>query len=156
MINVNDLLDAIVTMLRSNEDLVTALGGTAEDTRIEGYYDTIQEAANSRAAMLNAKTPTLLIMWQQTGPHRTDRRELWRHDYIGILKANQNSAAVFDALVNGIPSLGCGMRMLYTEVVDDCYSMEVPMMARRQVMLNETQFVDYFEISLSYVEKGDR
>lgn len=152
MLNNSDLLNAIVDHLRSIPELVELVGGA---DNIIAYDDNHPKFMNSRAALTDMPTPSLMVMWMQTGPRNFQNRELWGHDFTGTFKAIGQASKLLAAFVNGVPTIGCGERMLYTEVIPGLvYSMDVPTMGRRQLMLNETQSMDYMEIQFSYVEKG--
>ena len=57
-------------------------------------------------------------------------------------------------IVNGIPSGGDGLPMYLTEITAGLHRMDTPTIRRQFLPVNEFTVIDYFEISISFAEKG--
>lgn len=143
---VADLRSALVTYLRSIDDLVDELGGN--EANIVEYVDA---PSNEFAfAVKNLPTPGLLVAYWGRGLGgqfpglRSDR-------FILMLKPGGSPTAVLELLENGIPTASGadGRRMLDQRLHEDYHPMEFVTMDRRSLDLGVGS-IDYWEIQTSF------
>lgn len=152
MLHPTVLVNAQVDLLRLIPELVTDMGGDAD--RISAYVDTFPTKVDLTFAIQRMQSPSLLVVWQGTGVGILQKNEVWKHRFSWILRG-ADPATVFTHSINGIPSDGRGYKMLRHPLHDYAYSMDVPDANRRSLLIGNDTVIDYFEISVSYAEKGD-
>jgi hypothetical protein len=158
MIAPSTLAGNIVTALRAIPALVTAMGGTA--TRISAYADTFPQSVQLFQAIQDLPPPGMLVVWNGTGPYGRGLSEVWVHEFAVIVRPKPETGTatgisdIWSNFVNGIPTAMGGQKMLFTEVNSALHRMETPSIRRMSLQVSETKVLDYFEITMRFVEKG--
>lgn len=158
MIAPSTLAGNIVTALRAIPALVTAMGGTA--TRISAYADTFPQSVQLFQAVQDMPPPGMLVVWNGTEPYGRGLAEVWVHEFAVIVRPKPETSTatgisdIWLNFVDGIPTGMGGQKMLFTEVNSALYRMETPRIRRMSLPINERDSLDYFEITMRFVEKG--
>ncbi len=152
MTNPNDLIDALVAKLRAISALVIAVGQAGY---ILAYKDNYPNNVNLVEALVELRTPGIMIVWRGSGPANSARREVWQHQFSIFIKAVGEAADFWDLIVDGVPAGGDGLKMLRTEIHPNVGQMNTPSIARRSLPISQFATLDYFEATLSLNEKGD-
>lgn len=137
---------AFVGKLRAIAALVALLG--ADDDNVVEYVE--EDEGDSFAAIATLRPDQVLVIYQGTLP--MTERQLWRHSFSIILRPRGSPAAVFKQIVDGVPTGGGGLSMLYETVVAGVLPMEVPTMSRRVIPVGENSSFDYWEITTAFIE----
>ncbi len=156
MINPNDIVEALVLLLRDIPDLVAAVGGDEE--RIFSYYDQYPKDVSLELARYQMLAPGIMVAWQGSGPGSFGNFEVWKHDISLTLRAAEDSGEetpsgyyrLFQQIVKGKPK-SLGQAMQYVTVHSACQPMDTPRMQRQ----TDSAGVDYFEVSMTFTESGD-
>lgn len=159
MLNPGELVEAIVVKLRSIEELVNEeLEGNA--SLIRPYHYRFPREASVQRAIHDMPNPTLLVVWQGHDPIGSREAEGWQHQFTIFIRCRQLTEddlitagyyRINELLTNGLPTLGDGLRMLYTEIHPNCYSMDLP----RNHPGVDVEGGDYFRFDFSLTEIGD-
>lgn len=161
MINPGVLVAGIVAALRAVPELVAECNH--DELRINAYVDRYPDSASIARAVWKMPNPSILIAYQGFGPGRVRAMETWRHQVTVFLKlrelgpdeASEAYYRALELLVNGVTTVS-GQRMLATEVVADCYAMDVPSAGRRSLVIDQVgTTIDYWEFTAVFTEKGD-
>lgn len=159
MTNPGNLIDGIVSALRSVPDLVAEHGGDANRiAAFDGFYLAQPTVA---LAVFEMPIPGTLVVYQGFGPGGVANR--WHHR-VSLFHRQRPAAEIESAttylaalwlLVNGVPA-GQTQRLVDYEFHGDYDSMLPPTLARRTMLLDQAGgAVDYFEVQLAVPEKGD-
>lgn len=100
-------------------------------------------------AIYQAGTPSLLITYQGFGPARSP--DYWRHAFRVYVRGG---LTLLWSLVEGVPSES-GVKLLLHEFLPELGSMQVPSSAPRQLVINDSEAIDYWTLDMSVDEKGD-
>jgi len=157
MVNIAEVVDAIVEKLREIPELVTEMGGSAD--RIFAYHDHYPKRTSLPLAIYQMPAPSVMVAWQGTAPGNFGENEAWKHQVALFLRAGETSDSgaptayyrLFELIVNGVPS-STGTRLLYSTIHADCYPMDTPSISRE----TDAEGIDYFEVSITLTEIGDR
>jgi hypothetical protein len=152
VLNPKTIGDGFIVHLKAIAALVALFGGNASD--ISYYDDNYPERSDYLKAIEDLAPGKLLLVYQSTTPGAKSLRETWVHTFSLIIKPRESIGAIFEALINGVPTTGSGLSMYQVEPVAGCYAMEVPSLRRRTLQVSTGMYVDYFEIQVSFTEKG--
>ncbi|MBN2118510.1 MAG: hypothetical protein JW730_18195 [Anaerolineales bacterium] len=155
MINPSDIVDNLVTLLRAIPELVIEVGDNPE--RIFAYHDRYPQKS-LQMARYQMPAPSIMVAWEGSGPGSFGGFEAWQHDISVSLRIGQEPEKetphgyyrLFRLITKGVPSSGT-QPLQYTVVHDSCHPMNTPAMRRQ----TDIEGVDYFEVTLSFTEKGD-
>ncbi len=153
MLATKTIQDGLVAKLRALAALV-ALMKDGNSANISAYIDEWPKKADLLEAVRDMDPGTILVAHQETGPANLARMEVWRHRFSVYLKPLGLMSDAWTQIVNGIPAGGDGLPMYMTEVVAGLHRMDTPSIRRQFLPVNEFTVIDYFEISISFAEKG--
>lgn len=145
--------EALVAKFQAIPALV-ALMKDGSASNIFAYIDEWPGRIDLLEAVRNLQEGALLVAHQETGPANLGRMEAWTHRLSCYLKPVGTMSAAWDQIVNGIPTGGDGLPMYLTEVHAKLHRMNTPTLRRQFLPISEVTVIDYFEISISFAEKG--
>jgi hypothetical protein len=154
MINPTDILDALIAKLREIEDLVEEMDG--DENRIYAFHSLYPKESNLAQAIFAQPVPSILAVWNGTGPGNFGRNEAWKHQFTLYLRARETDEAtasyakLFRLLTKGVPA-STGLALQYSTVHADCLPMDTPTIARD----TDQESLDYFAVSITFTEIGD-
>lgn len=151
MLSETVLIDAQVDILRLIPELVTDVGG--DSSRIFAYVDTYPTEIDSTRAIHDMPNNSVMVMWRSTGLGSHARREVWKHNFAWIIRG-VDPLTMWTHVVNGVPTGGTE-RLTRREVHPACYPMDTPRIDRKSLFIGMDASIDYYEISVTYTEKGD-
>lgn len=162
MKNPGVLLDAIVSQLRLVPGLVSEMGG--DSSRISAYYDSHPRSISVNRAILDMRTPEILVIYDGFAPGNASGREVWKHSFRIIYRPGERELDTdtgethytgLDLLVDGVPA-GSSLKLLDMEFDSSCESMDVPRSERMSwTITQDGAQQDYWVIRLALTEKGD-
>jgi len=159
MINPAHILDRLVAVLRDIPALVVEMGG--DESRIRAYHDAYPTTTSYELAVARAPSPSIVVVWNGTGPDNMGQLLVWRHDFSLFVRARRPPAGagaaaetgfykIHESLVEGVPAHGNGLRLVDYQILDGLYPMEPPSMERR----SDAEGVNFFEVVISFKETG--
>ncbi len=144
--------NALVTAYRDIPALVALMASSAA---IRAYVDEFPGKTDLLREIREAEAGSLIIAHLETGPGLLNRMEAWKHRFAAYVKPKGKMSAVWAEMVNGIPASGDGLPMLLTESLNPkLHRMDTPRIVRQFLQVTETSVIDYFEVTLSFAEKG--
>lgn len=144
--------NALVSKLQAIPALVALLSSSAT---ISAYVDEWPGKVDLLEAVRDLPEGSILIAHQETGPGQLAKMETWRHRLSLYVKPKGKMSDIWAQIVNGIPTNGDGLKMLYTESLDAAlHRMNVPTIRRQFLSVDQFTVIDYFEISVTFDEKG--
>jgi hypothetical protein len=159
LINPSEIVDALVTLLRSIPDLVEELGGNEEN--IFAYHDRYPKNISIEKAKYEQPSPSVMAVWQGTGVGNQGSFTVWKHSVSLFLRSAEDPGddiptgyyTLYRLILKGVPESGVGEQpMIYQTVHASCTPMDdVPSIQRQ----SDASGIDYFEITLSFTEIGD-
>lgn len=153
MLDPSTLGAAYVARLQAISALVTLMGGTTGN--IQQYDDNYPTVVDYLKAVREMTTPGILVAHQETGPGKLASMEVWRHRYTAVVKPNGKISDVWALLVNGVPAGGDGLKMLSTAVHPSVFRMDIPILKRQFLPISEVAVLDYYEVTITFIERGD-
>lgn len=139
--------------LRAIPSLVALMDGDAAN--ISAHVDEWPQKVDLLEAVREMTPGTLIVAHQETAPGQLQRMETWRHRFSLFLKPKGKMSAAWAQIVNGIPTNGDGLPMLYTESLHpNLHRMNPPAIRRQFTPIDQFTVVDYFEINVVLDEKG--
>ena len=84
-------------------------------TRITAYVDQYPGKVDLLEAIQQLEDGSLMVVFQETAPGSLSRLETWRHRLSLFLKPVGKMSDAWVQIVNGVPTNGDGLKMLYTE-----------------------------------------
>ncbi len=156
MIDPSELVDNLVAKLRDIPDLVTEMGGDAE--AIFAYHDQYPKNISLAHAIHSMPAPSIMAVWQGTGPGSFGGFDVWKHQvtlYLRARAAEDGAPAtpyyrLFRLITKGVPAAS-GQPMLNTQVHPNCHPMDLPSIQRQ----TDAEGLDYFEVPITFTEIGD-
>jgi hypothetical protein len=159
--NPADLSTRMVAMLKSIPGLVTALGSA---DYITAHYDSYPEISLSEAIYTMAP-PSILVVWDGSGPAPMGTREVWSHSFRMILRAKAETPdgtqpdgyyQIWTSIVNGVPSIGDGQSLRLTEFDTGVYPINQFSIRRAQMLVDPATAtaLEYFEVTFNLTERG--
>lgn len=148
--------NALVDKLRAIPALVALFGGNAAN--ISAYIDQWPGKIDVLESVRAQEEGTLLVVFQETSAGQLNRRETWRHRLSLYLKPSGKMSDAWYQIVNGIPTNGDGLKMLYTDSLNPALNRINTPSIRRQFLTVDAAngvVIDYFEINITIDEKGD-
>jgi hypothetical protein len=154
MIDPSEIVTNLVAMLRDIPALVTEVGGDV--ARIYPYHDSYPKNISLVHAIHQMPAPSIMAVWQGTGPGSFGGVDVWKHQITLFLRAKPEANAgtayyrLFRLLTKGVPT-AAGIVMENATVHPSCYAMDLPQIQRQ----TDAEALDYFEVPLSFTEIGD-
>jgi hypothetical protein len=145
------ITNAMVDTLKAIPELVALLeGGLA--TNIVGYIDVNPTRNSMSNAVYQMPAGSLLVVWNGT-TLESGEMAAWYHVLQIYVRARRGDSAlaIIDALVDGIPIPGDGLRWRYCPIMDGLLPTEVRDVAR----LIDEEGIDYFAVTTFTQETGD-
>lgn len=150
MVDTNDIIDALILLLRDIPDLVEAVGGDEE--RIFAYKDAFPNSVSLRDAIYAQPTPSVMAAFDARRRGSNGDFSTIVHDLMVIIRpASVSDYASIAALVmQGTPT-SQGLAMDLIEVHSDClpFGMDLPELRRE----SDANGIDYYTLTLSFREK---
>lgn len=152
MLDIDDLVDGIVTTLKDIPALMTPLQG--EPNNVVAYKDSTENNQLYKAVFA-MKRGSVMAAWRSTGPGLANEG-YWRHRASIYISPGEDPDAAASKLIRAILSgvvTSSGLRFILTEVAGSgrCYTpADVAQVAR----VTNPERVDTFEITLFYTEIG--
>ncbi len=154
MINPAEILDTLVAKLREIPALVSEVDGDA--ARIYAFHNLYPKESNLAHAIFTQPVPSMMAVWNGTGPGNFGRNEAWKHQFTIYLRAHETDeptasyARLFRLLTKGVPA-STGLALQYSTVHPDCLPMDTPTIERA----TDQESLDYFVVILAFTEIGD-
>ena len=157
MIDPSALVENLVAMLREIEDLVMEMDGDAE--RIYAYHDQYPKRSSLAHAIHQMPAPSIMAVWQGTGPGSFGGFDVWKHQVTLFLRAGETAEGdpptayyrMFRLITKGVPAAS-GVAMNIVTIHPSCYPMDLPTIQRQ----TDAEGLDYFEVVISFTEIGDQ
>lgn len=157
MIDPSALVENLVAMLREIEDLVLEMDGDAE--RIYAYHDQYPKRSSLAHAIHQMPAPSIMAVWQGTGPGSFGGFDVWKHQVTLFLRAGETAEGdpptayyrMFRLITKGVPAAS-GVAMNIVTIHPSCYPMDLPTIQRQ----TDAEGLDYFEVVISFTEIGDQ
>src|SRR5690348_17044531 len=109
MINPAELVDNLVTALRSIPDLVAEMDGDTE--RIYAYHDRYPKRSNLAHAIHQMPAPAIMAVWQGTQPGSFGGMDVWKHQVTLYLRVRETADSetpayhrMFRLITKGVPA----------------------------------------------------
>lgn len=157
MVDPSDLLDAIVTALRSNAPLVALLGNLAAAESIIPYYtDYSKGATNLEQRIFDQKPNSILACWLQTRTGNFNKGEAIKHDFALYLKPTARVSAVFTSIREGVCTVpGDSAKFKHLTIDPSVNPPEnVGCRARTNFISQQYGLFDFTEITFTLTERG--
>ena len=156
MIDPSVLVENLVAMLREIEDLVLEMEGDPE--RIYAYHDQYPKRSSLVHAIHQMPAPSIMAVWQGTGPGSFGGMDVWKHQVTLYLRARETFDGdpptayyrLFRLITKGVPA-SADVAMLNATVHPSCYPMDLPTIQRQ----TDAEGLDYFEVPITFTEIGD-
>ena len=154
MIDPSEIVTNLVALLRDIPALVTEVGG--DPARVYPYHDSYPKNISLVHAIHNMPAPSIMAVWQGTGPGSFGNVDVWKHQITLFLRAKPEANAgtayyrLFRLITKGIPA-AAGIAMENATVHPSCHAMDLPQIQRQ----TDAEALDYFEVPLSFTEIGD-
>lgn len=150
MISLIELTDAMVLTLRSIPEVVALLGG--DPAAIDGYIDQNPDRNALGSAIYQMRPGSVLVAWQDTLLGQGEM-EAWLHHLVIFVRAarGQSSLTLIEAIVNGVPVPGDGLRWHYCPIMPGVLPTNITELARP----TDEEGIDYFSIMTETKETGD-
>jgi hypothetical protein len=151
MVDTNDIIDALVLLLKDVPDLVTAVG--SDETKIFAYKDAYPTSVSLRDAIYVQPTPSIMVAFQARLRATNGDWSTIRHDVLVIARPSSvaDYASIAALVTEGVPTSGGGIKLCDLEVVSDClpFSVDLPELQRE----SDENGIDYYTLLLSFREK---
>lgn len=152
MVDTNDIIDALILLLRDIPDLVAACGD--DDERIFAYKDAYPTSVSLRDAIYQQPTPSVMLAFQgrkrDTGIGGSF--PTIRHDILAVMRPGSVSdyAAMAALITEGVPT-SSGLKMCDIDVIADCdpFGVDLPELER----MSDENGIDYYQLLLSFKER---
>ena len=156
MIDTSVLVDNLVAVLRDIPELVGEMGGDPE--RIFAYHDQYPHKVSLTHAIHRMPAPSIMAVWQGTGPGPFGGMDVWKHQITLFLRARETFDGdpptpyyrLFRLITKGAPAAS-GQEMLNTTIHPNCHPMDLPLIQRQA----DAEGLDYFEVPITFTEIGD-
>jgi hypothetical protein len=156
MIDVSELIENLVRLLRDIPELVLEMNGDPE--RIYCYHDQYPRNASLAYAVHEMPAPSVMVAWQGTVPGAFGGNDVWKHQLAVYLRARETFEGdppaayyrMFRFLTKGVP-VREGAPMLNVTVHPSCYPMDLPSIERQ----TDAEGLDYFQVAMTFTEIGD-
>ncbi len=156
MIDTSALVDNLVATLRDIPELVAEMDG--DPNRIYAYHDSYPKDVSLAHAIHQMPAPSIMAVWQGTGPGSFGGMDVWKHQVTLYLRARETFDGdpptayyrLFRLITKGVPA-SADVAMLNATVHPSCYPMDLPMIQRQ----TDAEGLDYFEVPITFTEIGD-
>jgi len=147
MVSLIEITNAMTAKLQSIPELVALLDS------IVGYVDENPERNSISNAIYGMPAGSLLVVWNGTTLEAASTMEAWIHVLQIYVRARRGDSplAVIDALMDGIPVPGDGLRWRYCPIMDGV----LPTVVRDVVRLIDEEGIDYYAVTTFTQETGD-
>ncbi len=150
MVDTNDIIDALILLLRDIPDLVKALGD--DETRIFAYKDEYPQSISLQQAIYDQSTPSVMLAFQARARASRGDFATYRHDILVIIRPSSvaDYASIAALISEGKPE-SVGLEICNIDVVDDCdpFGVDLPELRRE----SDENGIDYYTLLLSFNEK---
>ena len=156
MIDPSELVTNLVATLRDIQELVLEMDGDPD--RIYAYHDQYPKRSSLSHAIHQMPAPSIMAVWQGTGPGSFGGMDVWKHQVTLYLRARETFDGdpptayyrLFRLITKGMPA-SAEVAMLNATVHPSCYPMDLPMIQRQ----TDAEGLDYFEVPITFTEIGD-
>lgn len=156
MISPDAIVDGVVALCRANAALVAAMGGSA--TKIEKLAYAYPEQPDLTRAIWRAQAPAMLVYWHSTREGSFGQVEALKHEIRIAIKPPTAIEPVFVAFREGVPAGSAAKFKFLSPVVvagvDCLWPAESLSISRLTQPITQDAYIDYFEISIIYSERG--
>ena len=151
MVSLIEITNAMAAKMQSIPELVALLDNGAGS--VISYIDENPNRNSSSNAIYQMPAGSLLVVWNGTVMEAGETMEAWIHMIQIFVRARRGDSAlaVIDALMDGIPIPGDGLRWRYCPIMDGVLPTEVKDISR----LIDEEGIDYFVVSTFTQETGD-
>ena len=152
MVDVIELTLAMVDTLQRIPPLLALLDSGAAS--IVGYVDENPQRNSLSKAVYQMPPGSLLLSWQGTVMEQaTSTMFAWNHVIQIFVRARKGDSAlqIIDALVDGVPDPGDGLRWRYCSLISGVLPTHVRDIAR----VPDEEGIDYFVVTTATQETGD-
>jgi hypothetical protein len=142
----------MVTTFQAVPEVVALLDQGAAS--VVGYIDQNPERNSMSKAIYQMPAGSILVVWSGTTlESNADSMLGWAHMLQIYVRAKRGASALdlINALMDGVPVPGDGMRWRYCPILDGCLPTEVRDVSR----LMDTEGIDYYAATTITVETGD-
>ena len=153
MVDSNDIIDALILLLRDIPDLVTAVGG--DETGIFAYKDAYPTSVSLRDAIYVQPTPSVMVAFQarrRAAPIGGGSFVTISHDLLAIIRPGSVShyASIAALILEGVPT-SVGLALCNVDVISSCdsFGVDLPELQRE----SDANGIDYYTLLLSFREK---
>lgn len=153
MVDVSDLVDKIVLVLKGNQPLVDLLGG--DDASIVPYYQGVGN--NLDQEVQEQETNSLLIAWRGTRTGVFNKNDAIKHDFCIYPKYEGKMSTLWKLLREGVSTYPPGNNQPFKRQVIDqsCFIAEALNCIPKAVFISpEYGVFDFTEISFTLTERG--
>lgn len=148
MVDVDNLLDAIVAAMRDNPALVSLTSGTSS---ISAYHHIYPKKISLFEEINRIAIGQVMIAW--TGTTISGRSNGIEHQFSVYLRPANRIGTIFQAMRDGIVTAS-GQKFKLLEVDSHCHPVNITGLSARTVSLSDAMTLDYHEISLTVTERG--
>ena len=151
MVNLIELTTAMVATFQKIPPLVALLDQGAAS--IVGYIDENPLKNSTSKAVYQMAAGSLLVVWIGTSIEASDAMLAWSHVIQIYIRAQRGASAltIINALIDGVPVPGDGLRWRYCPILDGTLPTEVRDTAR----LVDEEGIDYFVVTTVTQETSD-
>jgi hypothetical protein len=147
MIKSSDISAALVTQLRAIPALVTALGNSAANIYVKDEYEPLLDA------QWGQPDGTLMVVYQYTIPGGLGSMEVYQHTFSLFLQYQADPSAILALVLDAVPT-GAGNKMRELSLVAGLLPFGTASIFRRQFAISDKQAKDFWEIQLSFPDRG--
>lgn len=148
MVDVDNLLDAIVSAMRDNSVLV---GLTTGASSITAYHHIYPKKVSVFEEINRISPGQIMITWTNT--IIAGRSNGIEHQFSAYLRPAGRIGTIFQAMRDGIVT-AAGQKFKLVEIDPHCHPVNITGLSSRIVSLSDAMSLDYHEISLSVTERG--
>lgn len=156
MIDPSELVTNLVATLRDIPELIQEMDG--DPSRIYAYHDQYPKKVSLAHAIHQMPAPSIMAVWQGTGPGSFGGVDVWKHQVTLYLRARETFDGdpptpyyrLFRLITKGVPA-SAEVAMLNVTIHPSCYPMDLPMIQRQ----TDAEGLDYFEVPITFTEIGD-
>lgn len=159
MVDPSTLLDIVVNALRSNANLLAALGTKPATEAVIPYYtDYSTGSANVEQQVFDQKPGTAMVCWTQTRTGNFNKGEAIKHDFAVYLKPQGRISTVFLHLREGVvtsPVEPGGAKFKLITLHSDVNPIEnLACRARTNFVSQNYGLFDFSEVTFTLTERG--
>jgi len=151
MISLIEITNAMTAKLQSIPELVALLDAGAAS--VFPYIDENPKRNSISNEIYRMPAGSILVVWNGTVLEAAETMEAWIHVIQIYIRARRGDSAlaIIDALMDGIPVPGDGLRWRYCPIMDGV----LPTVVRDIARLIDEEGIDYFVVTSVTQEIGD-